>query len=169
MNFAISFYLPHYSPNSTSQTEKETQKSSLYFLIIEQIANGKLKILKMKCKPLKIRLICLKTRAPLKAWILQNPSIFLIIYSKASQKLKIMKFDKKCNLSYEKKIFSAILSEKQVPPPLKTWISQNPSNFLVIYSKASQRLKFLKFNQKTQTLLQKNNFGNFGRKSGPPS
>ena len=123
MNYAVSFHLPHYSPNSTSQTEKETQnnqniwsKSSLYFLIIEQIANGKLNILKMKCKPLKIRLICLKIRAPLKAWILQNPSIFLIIYLKASQKLKIMKIDQEMQPLLWKKIFSVILSEKQVPP-----------------------------------------------------
>ena len=121
----------------------------------------------MKSKPLNIRLVFLKIRAPLKAWILQNPSIFLIIYSKASQKLKIMKFDQEMQPLLWKKIFSAILSEKQVPPSLKTWISQNPSNFLVIYSKASQRLKILKFNQKMQTVLQKNNFGNFGRKSGP--
>ena len=68
------------------------------------------------------------------------------------------------------KVFSAILSENQVPPPLEAWISQNPSIFLIIYSKASQRLKILKFNQKMQPLLQKNNFENFGRKSGlyPP-
>ena len=66
---------------------------------------------------LKIQLIFLKTRAPLNVWILQNPSIFLIIYSKASQKLKIMKFDQEMQPFLWKKIFSAILSEKQVPPP----------------------------------------------------
>ena len=64
-----------------------------------------------------------------------------------------MKFDKKCNLSYEKKNIFGNFVRKTGPSPLKTWISQNPSNFLIIYSKASQRLKFLKFNQKTQTLL----------------
>ena len=117
----ISFYLTHYSPNSTSQTEKETQnnqnicsKSSLYFLIIEQIANGKLKILKMKCKPLKIRLVFLKTRATLKAWILQNPSIFLIIYSKASQRLKFLKFNQKMQTLL---LISEILAENRAPTP----------------------------------------------------
>ena len=125
VNFAISFYLPHYSIHLTAHHKLKKKRkiirifvqNPLYFLIIEQIANGKLKILKMKCKPLKIRLIYLKTRAPLKAWILQNPSIFLIIYSKASQTLKIMKFDKKCNLSYEKKYFRQFCPKNGSLPP----------------------------------------------------
>ena len=53
----------------------------------------------------------------------------------------------------KKKYIFGNFVRKTGPSPLKTWISQSPSNFLIFYSKASQRLKFLKFNQKMQTLL----------------
>ena len=72
---------------------------------------------------------------------------------------------------------SEILVENR-PPPLKTKnknfvksFYHHLSTFLIIYSKASQKLKILKFNQerplKFNQERQKNNFGNFGQKSDP--
>ena len=85
VNFAKSFYVTHYSPNSKSKAENyeiwsRNAASTAKKLILEIFAEN---FYQNRAPP------------PLKKGISQNPSIFLIIHPKASHKPKIVKFDGK--------------------------------------------------------------------------